>query len=447
MKRAKTTVKTLMIATLALGLATGMSSCKKEGCTDSSAENYDADAKKDDGSCISNEKYITGKITKDTKWTADKMYFLSGKVVVDGGATLTIEPGTIIKGKQGQESAASALVVARGSKIMAEGTSDKPIIFTSELDNIGIGQKVGTKLTKTQNELWGGVVILGNAPVSVQNGDTEGNIEGINPEDGFGKYGGSDAADNSGILSYVSIRHGGISIGEGNELNALTLGGVGTGTKISNVEVYATLDDGIECFGGTVNITNALVFYQGDDGIDLDQNYSGTISNFAVIHGDGIATDKGLEIDGPEGTTNKSGLFKLNNGICKSEGSDGSPADFKSKAQGLVSNVTFDYSSASKKQIKFRTKFVKPGTDCTHKTDAFVNLISNPAKLTFVAIKADDKVTVYDGDKPDSPVCVTELDAAKIAAQAKVDINGAGATFDYKTAFPWTAAALKGELK
>ena len=119
------------------------------------------------------------------------------------------------------------------------------------MDNITYDQKVGTNLKKTDNEKWGGVVILGKAKSSTENGDTEGNIEGIPASDGYGKYGGADDADNSGIMSYVSIRPGGISIGEGNELNALTLGGVGNGTKISNIEIYATLDDGIECFGGS----------------------------------------------------------------------------------------------------------------------------------------------------------------------------------------------------
>src|SRR5690606_12649797 len=112
------------------------------------------------------------------------------------------------------------------------------------------------------------------------------------------------------------------------------------------------LDDGIECFGGTVNVSNALVYFQGDDGLDLDQNYSGTISNFAVIHGDGIGTDEGLEIDGPEGSTHTNGLFTLSNGLVKGIGNDGSPADFKSKAQGNINNVTFDYANGSPIKIR-----------------------------------------------------------------------------------------------
>jgi hypothetical protein len=208
---------------------------------------------------------------------------LDNKVVVDEGVTLTIQAGTIVKGLPGENTLASALVVARGGKLLAEGTASRPIIFTAEADNIAVGQTAGTNLEKIDNKLWGGVIVLGSAPISAENGDTETNIEGIPVEEGYGLFGGSDEEDNSGVLKYISIRHGGISIGEGNEINGLTLGGVGNQTLIENVEVYATLDDGIECFGGTVNIDNALVFYQGDDGIDLDMNYSGTISNFGVI--------------------------------------------------------------------------------------------------------------------------------------------------------------------
>jgi len=442
MKKSNYLAKYAFMALLAGGVT--FTSCKKEGCTDEKATNYDEKAKKDDGSCEfpSTEEEKSGSITADETWTADKIYYLNGKVVVEDGATLTIEPGTIIKGKEGQETNASALVVARGGKLMAEGTADKPIIFTTELDDIQIGQTVGSNLTKTDNEKWGGVAILGKAPSSTENGDTEGNLEGIPASEGYGKYGGTDAADNSGSLSYVSIRHGGISIGEGNELNGLTLAGVGSGTKISNIEVYATLDDGIECFGGTVDISNALVFFQGDDGIDLDQNYSGTISNFAVIHGDGIGTDEGLEIDGPEGSTYTTGKFVLRNGIVKATGSEGTVGDFKSGAQGTIENVTFDYAAGSKK-LKLRTKF----DACAHKSDAYKNLTEG--NLVFTAVKGAGIVTdVYDGDVEDgqTTACQTELDDANTTATSEIKLDGVGASIDVASTFSWTAAGERGEL-
>ena len=111
--------------------------------------------------------------------------------------------------------------------------------------------------------------MLGNAPVSTENGDDVGQIEGIAANLPYGVYGGSDVHDNSGVLKYISIRHGGALIGEGNEINGLTLGGVGNGTVIENIEVLSNVDDGVECFGGTVNLTNVLVGYVGDDAIDL----------------------------------------------------------------------------------------------------------------------------------------------------------------------------------
>lgn len=438
-----------------LGLAASVAvlpACnKKEGCTDPTASNYDADAEESDGSCVYDAATKTGELAADETWDANRIYFLQGRVVVPAGVTLTIEAGAIIKGKPGVETNASALVVAKGGTIIANGTANNPIIFTAESDNIQLGEKVGTNLTKTDNELWGGLIILGNAPSSTENGDTEGNIEGIPANLGYGVYGGNDANDSSGSLTYVSVRHGGITIGEGNEINGITFGGVGAGTTVNNIEVYATLDDGIECFGGTVNISNALVFYQGDDGLDLDQNYSGTIDGFAVIHGDGIGTDEGLEIDGPEGSTYTDGQFTITNGVCMSDGtSDGSAGDFKSKAQGTVSNVTFDYSSIGGKEVKFRTKF---DGSCAHKSDAYKYLTapSGAQSLVFTNCSVAGGTKVYDGDEdldanpPVPTACPTELTASQATAAGAV-ISGSGSSFDYAGTFSWTAAGLRGEL-
>lgn len=275
----------------------------------------------------------SGRIAADETWVANTEYTIAGKVVVNDGVTLTIEPGTIIKGAAGSGTLASALIVERGGKIMAEGTADAPIIMTTVDDNISMGQLVGTNLDETQRGQWGGLIILGKAPISARSG-TEALIEGLPPDDTFGTYGGDDASDDSGVIRYVSIRHAGTSIGEGNEINGLTLGGVGSGTIIEHVEVVANLDDGIECFGGTVDITNALVWAQGDDAYDLDQSYSGTIDNFVYIAG--IDSDHGLEIDGPEADVNAGGIFTMTNGTLKGLASE--YADFRSAAQGNVLN-------------------------------------------------------------------------------------------------------------
>jgi len=278
---------------------------------------------------------ITGEITVNTTWTNDRIWVLNQKVVVKSGVTLTIEAGTIIKGSQGQGSLASALVIARGGKIMAEGTATQPIIFTSINDNIAVGQTAGTNLTAADNGLWGGLLIMGNAKGSFTGDVSEFNIEGIPASDSFGLYGGTNDADNSGSLKYVSIRHGGAEIGEGNEINGLTLGCVGSGTVIQNVEVVANYDDGIEFFGGSVNVTNALVWSVGDDGLDIDQAYSGTITNAMVIQG--TTSQSGLEIDGREGALERG--FTIDKLTLKGNSSASKMAEYKSKAYGITKNV------------------------------------------------------------------------------------------------------------
>ena len=287
----------------------------------------------------SNSVEHTGFITADETWSSDKFHILKERVIVQSGVTLTIQPGTIVKGEAGTGANASSLVIARGAKINAAGTAENPIIFTSIADEIGLGEKVGANLDPaTATGFWGGLIVLGNAPTSPKTGATE-QIEGIPADVVEGNYGGPDAADNSGTITYVSIRHGGTLIGEGNEINGLTLGGVGTGTTIHHVEVVANVDDGIECFGGTVNIDDAIVMYQGDDAYDIDQAYAGTIDNFIYIGG--ASSDHGLEIDGPEGSENSEGSFTLKNGSLMGSPVQGEFADFRSKARGTVDGLYF----------------------------------------------------------------------------------------------------------
>lgn len=279
----------------------------------------------------------SGQITADETWISSNIYILAGKVVVDEGVTLTIEPGTIIKGQKGTGSLASALIVARGGNIMAEGTQEKPIIFTSIDDNIEVGQQAGTNLDENNNGLWGGVLILGYAKGSFKGDVTEVQIEGIPAGDTFGLYGGDDDDDNSGVFKYVSIRHGGALIGEGNEINGLTLGAVGRGTVIDNVEIVANFDDGVEFFGGTVNASNIVVWAQGDDGLDIDQAYAGTVTNSLVVLGE--TSDHAFEIDGPEGAYQAQ--FTINNTTIKGNQvtPGGEYADYRSKALGATNNI------------------------------------------------------------------------------------------------------------
>ncbi len=385
----------------------------------------------------------TGVLTADETWTANRIWELKGRVIVPSGITLKIEAGTIIKGQAGEAANASVLIIAQGGKIDAVGTAAKPIIFTSVDDNIKIGEKIGTSLDKTKNELWGGIIMLGKAPISAKAGDASSSIEGLPPSETYAVYGGSVAADNSGTLKYVSIRHGGITIGAGNEINGLTLGGVGSGTTIDNVEIFATLDDGIEFFGGTVNVTNLLVAWQGDDGVDIDQNYSGTVNNFFVTQGAGVGTDEGLEIDGPESSA-KDGLFTLKNGTLKSDGVEGSAADFKSDAQGTINNLVFiGYKDGAKLKIEgeYDTECVRDAS----KVDALGNFIAGTLKVENTNYGSLKVYSKEDDNK--NPLCgdaaVIAADKVKVDAEASVSTTATGADL---SVFAWTAAKEDGLL-
>ena len=285
-------------------------------------------------------KVISENVTANQTWYADTVYQLGRRITVTAGATLTIEPGTVIKGEAGTGANATALLIARGGKLMAEGTASMPIIFTTVADEITHDQLMtgdfkSPNLDPTVNGLWGGVIVLGNAKISASNssGDvSEVQIEGIPTSDANGLYGGSDDADNSGVMKYVSIRHGGANIGSGNEINGLTLGGVGSETTIENVEVVSNQDDGIECFGGTVNVTNVVVWNAGDDGIDTDQSWGGTLDNFVVI----TPSHRAFELDGPEGAYEASHTIK--NGNVQASSADITSGDLiNTDANSLVS--------------------------------------------------------------------------------------------------------------
>ncbi len=163
------------------------------------------------------EVVVTDDITTNTTWMSDNTYILNGLIFVDSLVTLTIEPGTVIKGREQQSitsaDGASALIVRRGAKLMADGTAENPIIFTSEFDDVDDPND----LLPTDRELWGGVILLGRATTN-EPGIPQ--IEGI-PETEDASYGGDDDDDNSGVLRYVSIRHGGFSISgvSGDEIN------------------------------------------------------------------------------------------------------------------------------------------------------------------------------------------------------------------------------------
>jgi hypothetical protein len=227
---------------------------------------------------VPTDKTITGNITTTTTLTSDKEWTLRGYVYVKEGATLIIEAGTVIKSDIAEK---GALCIERGAKIIAEGTAAKPIVFTS-------GKVAGERSPGD----WGGIVILGKAKT---NRSSEPTIEG-----GVGRpFGGNDDGDNSGILKYVRIEYAGIAALPNSEINALTLGGVGSGTVIENVQTIYANDDAFEFFGGTVSPKNLYAFATADDDFDFDFGYTGTVTN-GIAKRDPLFVDNGDAGNGVE---------------------------------------------------------------------------------------------------------------------------------------------------
>jgi len=233
---------------------------------------------------------VTSNITANATWTKSNVYILDAKIYVTSGATLTIEAGTVVKGRaKANPVDATALVIARGGKINAQGTATSPIIFTAESDLLT------GNLTQSDRGLWGGVVILGRSRINTTSG--QGNIEGIPTTEPLGTYGGTDDDDNSGILRFAQIKHSGAIVAANVELNGLSMGAVGRGTTIEYIDVYAGNDDGYEWFGGTVNTKYLISSFNDDDNFDWDESFRGKGQFWFAIG----ASDKGnqaMEMDG-----------------------------------------------------------------------------------------------------------------------------------------------------
>lgn len=232
---------------------------------------------------------VTGNITSNQTWTEDKIYLLSGIVRIQDGVTLTVEPGTVVKGGAAPDgSNATCLLVDIGGKLNAIGTKQKPIVFTS-------AEAPGDR----DYGDWGGVVIFGRAPVNKTNPQYEG---GVVP----GTYGGNVANDNSGTLRYVRIEFAGFPFEQDRELNSLTMCGVGNGTTIEYVQTSYNNDDAFEWFGGNVNAKYLVAYKTNDDDFDVDQGFSGKVQ-FGVSLADpnvaDISTKNGFEVDNDAGGT------------------------------------------------------------------------------------------------------------------------------------------------
>jgi hypothetical protein len=283
--------------------------------------------------------YIDDAVT----WTNDRIWLMNGKVVVRTGGSLTIEAGTIIKSENAQGVDATALIVANGARIIANGTAESPIIFTDINDNIDYNDGIiSPNRVPTDTGKWGGIIVLGNATVG-QDGGTD-DIEGIAAGFEWTSYGGDDDSDSSGSMSYISIRHSGTQLAGGDEIQGLTLGGVGSGTTVNHIEIVGSNDDGIEIFGGSVNVDNVVIFGQRDDALDIDQGYNGTITNAVLALR--ANSDNPFEIDGTEDSTGSiDGVFTINNvtvyGDDEPEPGKNNLGDWKSDATGLTNNVVY----------------------------------------------------------------------------------------------------------
>lgn len=206
---------------------------------------------------LAHETQVQGSQVGEQHWTADHTWILKGVVIFEPGARLHIDAGTTIVGTPG-----SALVISRGAQVFARGTASAPIVFTS-------AQAVGQR----QRGDWGGVVMLGSAPVN----KPDAHIEGIPADNPYGRFGGNDATSACGVLEYVRIEYAGFEAFKDNELNGLTLGGCGSDTLIRNIQVHRSLDDGIEIFGGTVDLKNVVITGAADDSLDWDYGWSGRV--------------------------------------------------------------------------------------------------------------------------------------------------------------------------
>lgn len=247
-------------------------SCKKDSNEDTTPEPTAPTTYSFHMSTNGNVVTVSDSTNQNVTFTSDKVWLLVGFVKVQNGATLTIQPGTIIKGDKPTK---ATLIIERGGKINAAGTSTQPIVFTSN-------QPAGSRSYGD----WGGVILCGKSPNNAGNN--------VLLEGGTGAtFGGSDENDNSGVLQYVRIEFPGIAYAVNNEINGLTCGGVGAGTTIDHVQVSYSGDDSYEWFGGSVNCKYLVAFRGWDDDFDTDNGFRGKLQFGVGLRDPAIADQSG----------------------------------------------------------------------------------------------------------------------------------------------------------
>ncbi|MBF4465453.1 hypothetical protein [Flavobacterium sp. LC2016-12] len=261
---------------------------------------------------------IAGTIDKDTRLTKRNTYQLVGVVYVTNNATLTIEPGTVIRG---DDKTCGTLVITNGSKIMAEGLETDPIIFTSNKE-----------IAERKPGDWGGIIILGKAPINTIGGI---HILPFDLEPMLNHYGGQDAEDNSGILKYVRVEYAGRKLSSLKELNGISLAGVGRKTVLSNIQVSYSNDDSFECYGGDLNMNNLISYRTTDDDFDFTQGAQININNsIAIRHpfSSDVSGSRCFEVD----SYDKIGNTDMTKKLTKINASNITLVNLEENNQGLV---------------------------------------------------------------------------------------------------------------
>lgn len=385
-------------------------------------------------------------LAANTVLTCDKKWIINDKIFVGNGKSITIQPGTALFATSTAGANADALVISRGGKIFAAGTETCPIVFTAVADPLDGTYSVGNQ------QQWGGLVILGRATNNLLSSSCNGTqanayqangiglIEGFIAADPRAYYGADlagtfgpaesfDDNDNSGIVRYVSLRHGGATASTANELNGLTLGSVGRGTTIDHVEIVSNSDDGFEMFGGTVNLKYCAVQYNDDDAFDWDQGYRGKGQFWFAVKASGRG-DNGFEMDSDDNHCLQAPTSRpiVYNATVIGDDTDAG-LEAKENTEGEIYNsIIANYQQGLNIYNQFPA-------------DVYTNWNNNTFKVqnsTFVS-NAQSALTIQPAT---TPVTATGGDVTKFTTDGNIDAGASIPGFDFTTAVTLTGSAL-----
>ena len=377
-----------------------------------------------------NVQTLPASIDADLTLDAGTIYEIDGLVEVQDGATLNIPAGTRLYGGTGQ----SYLAVNQGGTINANGTADNPILFTSESDFLdNFGQSVNGRAAQGQ---WGGLSIFGRA-------NTNRGLQQY--EAGDHSFGCDDVevacndADSSGSLSYIIVKHTGFEVEVDRELNGLSLGGVGSGTSISNVAVVAGSDDGIELWGGTVSITNAYVYNASDDSLDWDHGWTGSVNNILIVQetvdGDG---SRGMETDNNGGSTEREVATPVSNPTIQNytirtvaEGGQGIVN--REGTAGQLTNGVISVANATKGCVEVRSATTRDSGL------AYVDVVCAQSAGEYFKGKEEDVADNIFGTVTDAEVAALVSGDVVTDAALPSDLAGKGAD---ESVFGWVSNAI-----